>query len=41
MTRAIVLTQTAFRLPQLDLLRRAIVMGCPLALILAGKPLPF
>jgi hypothetical protein len=34
-------THSLFRLPQLELLRRAIVLSCPLALIFAGRPLPF
>jgi hypothetical protein len=41
MTSAFAIAHTTFRLPQLDLLRRAVVMACPLALILAGRPLPF
>ncbi|MEP6869065.1 MAG: hypothetical protein ABJA20_11170 [Novosphingobium sp.] len=41
MTSAFASAHDRFRLPQLDLLRRVIVLGCPLALIFAGRALPF
>jgi hypothetical protein len=41
MTSDFASTQSAFRLTQFELLRLVIVLGCPLALILAGRPLPF
>ena len=42
MARLVALTMTApQRLPLMDMPRAMIVIGCALALILAGKPLPF
>jgi hypothetical protein len=41
MARVIALARTAHRHRQLEALRMLIVCGCALALILAGRALPF
>lgn len=41
MTSGFTLTPDLIHSPRMEWLRRVLVLGSPLALILAGRPLPF